>query len=308
MSFTKEWAKYKRSGTYRRAVKRYVDKIRSDIAVAPGVLKKQSVAQENESSNFVTSNFVPDTMRNEKDWSGVKNWNAVIENGIIEHNPWHFQLNFENEELDNIEKNRNVRGEMEKWAINNNISHIALKELLQIWNNPFPNILPSDPRTLLSTPVVIELYNMGSGKYWHCGLIMKTIFQDISRPVSVSLNINIDGLPLFKSAKDEFWPILFNIFEFPNVKPMIIGIYHGKGKPNNMPSFLELFVTELKQLMNDGLTLNGHKIAIAIRSFICDSPARAFIKGRYALFYIYLLLVTFCNLRCGKLQWTTRLP
>lgn len=289
MSFLRDWAKYKRSGTYRRAVKRNFDKIRSDSEVIQDASKRNSTVSQNKpvDDHLVIANSVCDETRNKEETASCINNSNTREIEYNEDNSWQFQLNLENREFDDIEKNRNVRNEMKKWAINHNISHVALKEVLEIWNNRLPNVLPSDPRTLLNTPAVIEIYNIGSGKYWHCGLTscLKIIFEGISTPISVSLNINIDGLPLFKSAKDEFWPILFNIFELPNLKPMVIGIYHGKGKPDDMPTFLELFVNELKQLIRDGLILNGHKISIGIRSFICDSPARAFIKGKYLFFY-----------------------
>lgn len=316
MNFTRNWAKYKSSGTYRRAVKRNVERIHSD-SVGDGTktqvsTKKTLNAETNRPhDDHFTTNFALDSGPQIGD-----NFNTLNEDRVNRANEdedtWDFHYNFEEKEFDDIEMDTNVRHEMKKWAITNNISHVALKEVLQIWNNRIPNILPSDPRTLLNTPATIEIYNMGSGKYWHCGLIscLKIVFQDISEPAFISLNVNIDGLPLFKSTKDEFWPILFNIFEMPHVKPMVIGIYHGKGKPDNMPAFLELFVNELKDVINDGVTLNGHKISVSIRSFICDSPARAFIKGKFSLhilnfFYLrtgtnFVMFIILCNLRCGK--------
>uniref|UniRef100_A0A6P7G433 Uncharacterized protein LOC114333966 n=1 Tax=Diabrotica virgifera virgifera TaxID=50390 RepID=A0A6P7G433_DIAVI len=65
----------------------------------------------------------------------------------------------------------------------------------------------------------------------------------------------------------------------PDIQPMIVGIFHGNNKPLDIKEFLEPFVEDVKRLQSNGLCVNGHMIHIKIRCFICDSPARAFIKG-----------------------------
>lgn len=60
---------------------------------------------------------------------------------------------------------------------------------------------------------------------------------------------------------------------------MIVGIWCGEGKPNNLDEFLSQFVAELNIILQNGITVNGHNVKIGIRCFICDAPARAFIKG-----------------------------
>lgn len=95
----------------------------------------------------------------------------------------------------------------------------------------------------------------------------------------MSINTNIDGLPLYKNGTDQIWPILCNVKENPDLKPMIIGIFHGKTKPKKVEEFLKPFVDELLPLLQTGIVINNHKITIKLRAFICDSPARAFIKG-----------------------------
>lgn len=122
----------------------------------------------------------------------------------------------------------------------------------------------------------------------------------------------MDGLPIYKSSREEFWPILFNIFEMPNVAPMVAGIYSGKSKPLNLDGFLMPMVNELKPILQEGIIINDHKITVKIRCFIADSPARAFIKGTHmslayrthnakCIHYFTLLLLS--SRRC-ELQWT----
>lgn len=64
-----------------------------------------------------------------------------------------------------------------------------------------------------------------------------------------------------------------------HIKPIVIAIWCGRGKPDNVNSYLNQFVVELNELLKNGLEINGYKIRVVIRSFICDAPARAFIKG-----------------------------
>ncbi|XP_045461545.1 uncharacterized protein LOC123671624 [Harmonia axyridis] len=161
-----------------------------------------------------------------------------------------------------------------------------------------PNILPHDPRTLLKTYHTIVMVKIGeNGHYWHHGLqfsLQKMLTSIQNLPKKISLNISMDGLPIYKSSRSEFWPILFNIHELPEIKPMIIGIYCGKGKPSNLAEYLTPFVEEAKPILSEGLIINGNNTTVKIRCFVCDSPARAFIKG-----------VTNFNSKHGCLKCTT---
>lgn len=97
---------------------------------------------------------------------------------------------------------------------------------------------------------------------------------------TISININIDGLPLFNNGTNQVWPILFNIYEKPEIDPMVIGIFYGRSKPKKVEEFLEMFVVDALPVLQDGLIINGFELKVNIRAFICDSPARAFIKGK----------------------------
>lgn len=60
---------------------------------------------------------------------------------------------------------------------------------------------------------------------------------------------------------------------------MTIAIFLGTSKPDSLEEFLRPFVNEITDVLNHGFFVNGHKITVRLRCFICDSPARAFIKG-----------------------------
>lgn len=97
--------------------------------------------------------------------------------------------------------------------------------------------------------------------------------------MAIEINISIDGLPLFESSNDQFWPILYNVNNMPHIAPMIIGLFYGKSKPGRIEEFLTPFVDEIEPILQNGLIINGNILSVKIRSFICDSPARAFLKG-----------------------------
>lgn len=163
-----------------------------------------------------------------------------------------------------------------------NITHLAIKDLLKILNKNGSSILPEDPRTLMETPRAIKLFRLSDGEYWHHGLknCLTKLFPKLNQSITISLNFNIDGLPIYKSSKIEFWPILFNIAEMPKISAMVIGIFCGKAKTSDLETFFTPFVEELNEIMANGLSINANQLSVQIRCFVCDSPARAFVKGK----------------------------
>lgn len=181
------------------------------------------------------------------------------------------------------------------WSVRHNIAHYALKDLLGLIREKYNDTsLPMDPRTLLDTPQGIGKLctEIAGGKYWHYGLAacLNKWFENLSNDINISVNINIDGLPIYKSSKFQLCPILCNIHEIPELQPMPIGIFLGKSKPANINTFLTPFVDELVPLLDTGFIINSHTITLKIRCFICDSPARAFVKGNGCFTHLVYLL------------------
>ena len=65
----------------------------------------------------------------------------------------------------------------------------------------------------------------------------------------------------------------------PSLSPFAIGIFYGHTKPSNPEEFLHDFVQEAKGLQGSGICYNDHHYNFCIVSFVCDTPARAYIKG-----------------------------
>ncbi|XP_017473037.1 PREDICTED: uncharacterized protein LOC108364008 [Rhagoletis zephyria] len=81
----------------------------------------------------------------------------------------------------------------------------------------------------------------------------------------------------------------------------------GKGKPLSLELFIRPFVDEAKEVLTNGVTINGqHKVAVKIHSFIGDSPARAFIKGFKMFICLNTFNITINIITCGCNATNTR--
>jgi hypothetical protein len=180
--------------------------------------------------------------------------------------------------------NDDMRNMLAVWAIKYSISLSSLSALLEILRPHFSE-LPKDPRTLLKTPrsdIGVEL--VSNGAYYHFGIANQIQSQllvngfEVIDNGSVSVQINVDGVPLFKSTGGQFWPILGKIGSPIVSEPFVIGIFYGVRKPSNL-DFLTDFVQECCNLMEHGVVCNDFALKFEISALICDAPARAFLKN-----------------------------
>lgn len=79
----------------------------------------------------------------------------------------------------------------------------------------------------------------------------------------------------------------------PELGVMVIAIWSGEGTPTVLNDFLDRFATELNEILSNGIMINGCKLDIAFRCFICDTPARSFIKGLRNVFCAYRISCQF---------------
>ncbi|XP_073722626.1 uncharacterized protein [Misgurnus anguillicaudatus] len=174
----------------------------------------------------------------------------------------------------------NLGKDLREWSTRHQISNRSLNELLQILRH-HGHVLPKDARTLLATPQVIDSHSKCNGQYIYYGLeggISRVLCQNDAfrqQHSTVSLDVNIDGLPIFKSSKVQFWPILVKLSNF---NPFIVALYCGESKPEPLEEYLHDFLKELKNLTQNGLVIHEKKFAVNIRTFLCDAPARAYLK------------------------------
>ena len=182
-------------------------------------------------------------------------------------------------------KSPSLSEDLGTWSSDFSVTHSSLGALLAVLRRQYPEShLPKDPRTLLKTIRSYEIQKIAGGEYHHFGLtdgILESLSENsVSFPDDqIVVQYNIDGIPIFKSSKTQFWPILCRVVLPKVLPPFAVGIYSGQQKPTNIGDYLREFVDELKQIEVNGLpNANGKVVKLKTSCFICDAPARAFIK------------------------------
>jgi len=123
-----------------------------------------------------------------------------------------------------------------------------LSVLLKQLSKYFPREkLPQDARTLLHTRRKTSHVTFSDGGLLnYFGIangVMKIIDEVACDMQKISLYVNVDGIPLFKSSSTSFWPILVSIKEC-NSRPCAVAMYCGSKKPP-LNEFLSEFMEEL---------------------------------------------------------------
>lgn len=108
---------------------------------------------------------------------------------------------------------KSLSDQLKQWVLEYHLTQRAVSKLLKILKSCGINRVPKDCRTLMSTPRVIKIENTAGGQLYYNGVTngLNTIFSKLNSDISIEININADGLPLFKSSPIEFWPMLGNI-------------------------------------------------------------------------------------------------
>jgi hypothetical protein len=173
--------------------------------------------------------------------------------------------------------------QLAQWATNCEVPFVTVNLLLSILR-PFHKNLPADCRTLVHTPRKSDIRELrGGGEYVHFG-IRRNIEDLVNKghlktDNILELQFNIDGLPLFKSSSLSIWPILCMVRQSISTGPFAVGIFSGGSKPKNLEAYLEEFVAEVTHIVKNGLSISGANFAVNIHSFVCDAPARSFLKN-----------------------------
>ncbi|XP_065643386.1 uncharacterized protein LOC136084787 [Hydra vulgaris] len=175
--------------------------------------------------------------------------------------------------------------ELAQVAVKHNLTRDAINDILLILSQSgkFEKCdIPKDARTLIKTPSSIDVLSKCDGSYIYIGLKkgIDDIFAINNVEVDtnfITIDVNIDGLPIQRSNNLQFWPILCSIVNIISF-PFLVAIYSGSAKPSSVHDFLQDFVTEVNNLTFNGLVINEKHYKFNLRSFICDAPARAFVR------------------------------
>lgn len=231
---------------------------------------------------------------NESDCQNVNEniWEDENEIDCQYENESNWQDDSENDHQNGYEGlNENVAEEIElksiafikEWSSEFNIPRTAVSKLLQFLKpNGFP-YLPMDSRTLFDTPKKREVIEISPGHYSHIGVkraldYFLSGYPDSTVLEEIQLDFNIDGVPTAKTGKGSFWLILGRVVNCNKNFIFVVGVYFGYHKPACFNDYLKPFVSEMKILLNK-FSYNNKETKIKIRSFICDTPARCYVKG-----------------------------
>ncbi|KAJ8666688.1 hypothetical protein QAD02_008350 [Eretmocerus hayati] len=159
----------------------------------------------------------------------------------------------------------------------------SLLKLLKSQGGKFES-LPSRVSTLHKTSKIkVPIRKCFPGEYVHYGL-RKCLEEEIVRHglesgEELEMDLNIDGVNLKGNCPENLWPILGRlVIKGRKTKPFIIGVYHGRGKPKCVKTYLKDLVKELKHIEKNGLSYKGGHYTFKLRNIIADNPARSFIK------------------------------
>lgn len=187
-------------------------------------------------------------------------------------------LIFENDE----KKQQYVIESLSEWALESgNLSMKKLDSLLNRLHPVFPNC-PKSYKSLLNTPSSIPIIDFeNGGRFWYKGikhnLNALSVGEYLLRYGEITIDINMDGLPISSSSTLKFWPILGKLVGALN-EPFIIGLYVGHKDPQNVHDYLENLIIELNDFFKNRFECNESRFKFSVRHYILDAPARAFIK------------------------------
>ncbi|PIK38721.1 transposase domain-containing protein [Apostichopus japonicus] len=107
-----------------------------------------------------------------------------------------------------------IEADLASWAVGYHVKHNAIDGLLKILQKSGHSCLPTTARSLLNSPRNVTSTIKSGMDYIYLGLksellkIVKCYALTNSTIDHVEISLNIDGLPLFKSANTSLWPIL----------------------------------------------------------------------------------------------------
>jgi len=192
-------------------------------------------------------------------------------------------------------KNLCITEKLRLLIVKHKVSHNFCNGLLQLLKSEGLNV-PKDIRTLMKTPKLHNIVDISGSSYIHLGLrnmllpiLIKNNAHIYIKSKVIEIGINIDGLPVSKSSRSQLWPILISILNFKELKENVIpiSIFHGFQKPLSIEEFLNPFIIDLLEVLDNGLSVNGLIFNANISNISCDSPAKAFllnVKGHNAYF------------------------
>jgi len=160
--------------------------------------------------------------------------------------------------------------------------------------------VPKDIQTILHEyKVARPILGIENRSYLYLGIynivqphLVKEI-DSISNNITIKLSFSIDGLPLAKSFKIQFWPILLSFINVPifQIKYFQL-LYSFKGKPGDVNEYSHPFINELNSLLTYGIKINDKQIHFEVAHIVADALAKAYLLQVKIIMAILVVLTT----------------
>jgi len=87
----------------------------------------------------------------------------------------------------------------------------------------------------------LDIMQINAGSYLHLGSTKQLYKIDVLKDISdfLSIDVNIDGLPIFNTSRAQLWPILITLSNIKNVPVLPIGVSMGYNKPLDWDEILD---------------------------------------------------------------------
>lgn len=108
--------------------------------------------------------------------------------------------------------------------------------------------------------------------------VVSVIIDENSILVETLLKLVLMVFLCLRVAKSQLQPLTGLITNLECQRVVIFGLWHGDSKPSDVNEYLREFIEEAKKLLDDGFTFRGKRIRFRIVLYICDAPARSFLK------------------------------
>ena len=186
--------------------------------------------------------------------------------------------------------------EIRTWALSENVTQQALSTLLPTLRKYLPSEnIPLKPKTLFrSVGKKVSIIKIGTGQYSYfgvqhaieqkdrssvkiCKLPNLPSFSGFNASKILTITVVIDGLPISRSSRKQFWPLLVKVYQSVNLTPAVVALWFGKEKPS-VEHFLDPFISECKLLEETGVRVDGILYDLRISCVVADAPARSFLK------------------------------
>lgn len=182
-----------------------------------------------------------------------------------------------------MRKKRKLIEVLRIWALESGLLSMRKLDLLLIKLKPlFPNI-PLSYKTLLNTPSNIQIIKINGDQLWYKSITTNLNSMNLENYLKIHrkivIDVNSDGLPLFKSSREHFWPLFGRLVDTNN-QPFVISLtlFQSAVVPE-LHQFLQYFVKKVHYFQENGYTYNEQRFEFGINNFICDAPARSLLKG-----------------------------